>query len=386
MSARTPPALATQTGDASGVLANIRKVAAAAQQTNEAALPDNMMGYFQDGAAAAANNPATQPVAPVLAPEVQAEVAQLQAAGVPDNQIAAYVDGKTAPPVLESLMTPNDSAGVLTTAANAAEGTTVNGAKAENMPMFQTSALPPAPKMTPAAVSGNRRDQSPMSLMSPTIDTNEMLMRIGLAGVGGSQQGGLQALSDMGAMYGSIQDANRATGLEAYKAQLDAAKQSGPDADTQAQLGQYDQALLDMRRAKEYLKEGGITGLFDNNIKGFFDKLSGNKRAVGRKLLEKLRVDDTLLRIAQTKGAISNKEMDLFLGPSPDLNDQEEVWRQWIDDRIQAMERVRSRLSGGQTVDQSERASAAQVEQFGANTADTPVSDSVAAARAALSQ
>ena len=83
-------------------------------------------------------------------------------------------------------------------------------------------------------------------------------------------------------MYGSIQDANRATGLEAYKAAMDAAAKgkSEPDADTQAQLSQMDAALFDMQRAKEFLKEGGITGLFDNNIKGFFDKLSGNKRAV----------------------------------------------------------------------------------------------------------
>ena len=139
------------------------------------------------------------------------------------------------------------------------------------MPMFQASGLPAAPKMTAPTVSGNRRNLSQVSLPEAGIDTNEMLMRVGLAGVGGSQQGGLQALSDMGAMYGSIQDANRATGLEAYKAAMDAAAKgnSKTDADTQAQLSQMDAALFDMNRAKEFLKEGGITGLFDNNIKGF---------------------------------------------------------------------------------------------------------------------
>ena len=34
-------------------------------------------------------------------------------------------------------------------------------------------------------------------------------------------------------------------------------------------------------------------------------------------LLEKLKVDDAMLRVAQTKGAISNKEMELFLAPAP---------------------------------------------------------------------
>ena len=39
--------------------------------------------------------------------------------------------------------------------------------------------------------------------------------------------------------------------------------------------------------------------------------------AASRLLLEKLKVDDAMLRVAQTKGAISNKEMELFLAPAP---------------------------------------------------------------------
>ena len=78
--------------------------------------------------------------------------------------------------------------------------------------------------------------------------------------------------------------------------------------------------------------------------------------------------------------------MDLFLSPSPDLNDQENVWEQWINDRIEAMGRIRTRLSGGQQVDPSEQASADQVNQFGSSVSNAPVSANVAAARAALSQ
>jgi len=247
------------------------------------------------------------------------------------------------------------------------------------------SQLPPQPKMS--QVSGQRRDQSAMSLPSGAVDFNDMLIRMGGRGVEASQRGGLAAFGAVTDEYGKIQDANQSAALDAYKAQLRAAgKTTKQSADDQAYLGQIDQALFDMNKAKGYLKEGGITGLFDNNIKGFFDKLSGNKRAVGRKLLEKLRVDDTLLRIAQTKGAISNKEMDLFLAPSPDLNDQEEVWEQWINDRMEAMSRIRSRMTGGQTVDPSEQASADQVNQFGSAVSNAPVSANVAAARAALSQ
>ena len=258
-----------------------------------------------------------------------------------------------------------ETGGILVTPANA-------GALDPNMPsgegILTQTQLPPEPKMV--QVSGQRRNQSPMSLqsVSPAVDFNDMLIRMGGRGVEASQRGGLAAFGAITDEYGKIQDANQSAALDAYESQLSASKKtSKQSADDEAQLGQIDAAIFDMNRAKSYLKEGGITGLFDNNIQGFFDKLSGNKRAVGRKLLEKLRVDDTLLRIAQTKGAISNKEMDLFLAPSPDLNDQEIVWEQWINDRIEAMGRIRTRLSGGEQVDPSEQASADQVNQFGSS-------------------
>lgn len=229
-----------------------------------------------------------------------------------------------------------------------------------------------------------RRSNTMLSVQRPDlgIGTNEMLMRVGGAGLANAGQGGLAAYGAMFDQYGNIQDKRRANALAEYNADYRAeqdelarqdalklaeakAKGKAPDADTQAQIGQMDQALMDMQRAKAYLAEGNLTGFIDNNVVGLFDKFTGNKRAVGRKLLEKLRVDDTLLRIAQTKGAISNKEMDLFLAPSPDLNDQETVWSQWIDDRMQAIQAVRQRLSTGQTVDQSQQASQGQVDQFG---------------------
>jgi hypothetical protein len=331
----------------------------------------------------------------------------LRAEGVPEHEIGAYIEGQRARQadgtvyndmgtVMPSPMPPqmngdgSDAAaegnelqqsGILISEANAS---TLN----PNMPSGEgvLSQLPAQPKMS-APVSGQRRDQSAMSLPSGAVDFNDMLIRMGGRGVEASQRGGLAAFGAVTDEYGKIQDANQSAALDAYKAQLRAAgKTTKQSADDQAYLGQIDQALFDMNKAKGYLKEGGITGLFDNNIKGFFDKLSGNKRAVGRKLLEKLRVDDTLLRIAQTKGAISNKEMDLFLAPSPDLNDQESVWEQWINDRMEAMSRIRSRMTGGQTVDPSEQASADQVNQFGSAVSNAPVSANVAAARAALSQ
>jgi hypothetical protein len=311
----------------------------------------------------------------------------LRAQGVPEHEIGAYIEGQRARQadgtvyndmgtVMPSPMPPqmngdgSDAAaegdelqqsGILISEANAS---TLN----PNMPSGEgvLSQLPAQPKMS-APVSGQRRDQSAMSLPSGAVDFNDMLIRMGGRGVEASQRGGLAAFGAVTDEYGKIQDANNAASLKAYQAALKAdqknAKQLRAD---QEQIGQIDQTMSDMNRAKAALRNGGVTGLWDATVGAGWDKLVGNDREQNaRMLLQKLRVDDTLLRIAQTKGAISNKEMDLFLSPSPDLTDQESVWVRWIEDREQALMRVRSRLSGGQTVDPSEQASSSQVDQFG---------------------
>jgi hypothetical protein len=64
-------------------------------------------------------------------------------------------------------------------------------------------------------VTGNRRDQTPMSFKPQTIDNNEMLMRVGLAGLGANNKGATASLGAMGDMYGAIQDTNR-SGINQY--------------------------------------------------------------------------------------------------------------------------------------------------------------------------
>jgi hypothetical protein len=52
-----------------------------------------------------------------------------------------------------------------------------------------------------------------------------------------------------------------------------------------------------------------------------------------------------LLRIAQTKGAISNKEMEIFAQPAPKMTDDDGLWERWIDQRIEAIRTVRNNLA-----------------------------------------
>tara|TARA_B100000902_G_scaffold346415_1_gene353083 strand:- start:705 stop:2282 length:1578 start_codon:yes stop_codon:yes gene_type:complete len=127
-------------------------------------------------------------------------------------------------------------------------------------------------------------------------------------------------------------------------------------------LDKIDGTLGSMQTARQFLKKGNLTGFFDNYIRGAADTARGNPRAYGRKVLEKLRVDDALIRIGQTKGAISDKEMGLFLSPAPTLNDQEDVWLKWIDERESAAKKIRDRIKTGKRAENP--ATDSQVNSF----------------------
>lgn len=226
--------------------------------------------------------------------------------------------------------------------------------------------------MMAAAVNQNRRDQSPMAMkakprapmISNQIPMNEMLMRIGGAGLTASLEDG-NALSAMAAKYGELQDANRTNALQAYQDSLtNVAAKPKDNKDAIDQINKIDGMLYDMDSALQFLSDPNatVTGLWDATIGAGWDKLVGNPDQSRRMLLSKLRVDTALLSIAQTKGAISNKEMDLFLSPTPSLTDDEQVWIDWIERRRDAMRRVRDRLSQGIGV--SNPASATQVQAF----------------------
>ena len=195
------------------------------------------------------------------------------------------------------------------------------------------------------------------------IGLDEMLIRIGGAGQRNAAMGGNRQIADATDMYGRIMDYNRSQALEKYKTDVAAANKSAKQARAdQDYLGTIDQSLADMDRALVGIKDGGVTGLFDGTVKAWWDSLQGNPAAKTRLLLQKLKVDDTLLRIAQTKGAISNKEMDLFMSPAPSVGlDQENIWADWINERKEALQRIKARLTGGMQVVPNQQASQSQI-------------------------
>lgn len=72
-------------------------------------------------------------------------------------------------------------------------------------------------------------------------------------------------------------------------------------------------------------------------LAGFF----GGDQAAANKFLQGLKVDQTLLNTAQTKGAISNQEMALFASPIPSLtDDRETVWKPYLQARIPVLKKL----------------------------------------------
>ena len=213
-----------------------------------------------------------------------------------------------------------------------------------------------------------RRNSTQLAVERPDlgIDTNEMLMRVGGRGLANAAQGGLAAYGAMFDEYGNVQDQRRNNALaeyqEDYKAQkdeqdrldgLEAAKLDAQgksakgNSEIQEQIDQFDQTLAKFDEGLGYVQEDGITGPWDGFVGALLDRVRGDPKAAKRLLLQELKVDDVLIRIAQTKGAISDREMKIFAEPAPKVDlDDESTWRTWIERKRDAMRSVRNKLAG----------------------------------------
>ena len=220
----------------------------------------------------------------------------------------------------------------------------------------------------PQRPTGNARGSS---MAYGKIGIGEQMMRAGLKGLGASDQGMSASLSAMGQSYGETQDANRATLIAKAKAdeatRIANARQAALNAKSTDKAGaKNSEALVSVKASMDNYKSalnairesraagGNLTGV-GGIAKSFLDSFTGDADAARRLILQKVRVDDALLRVAETKGAISNAEMKLFLAPAPRNTDDEKIWEAWILDRMSSLEKVQMRLSGGIELPISER-------------------------------
>jgi len=191
--------------------------------------------------------------------------------------------------------------------------------------------------------TGNKRDSTKMGI--PRIGMAERLMRIGGAVTGASTQGLSASMAAGAQAYGGLQDEERRLaqveqqnqmsmlsklrGMNKPTAQQE--KQSAADRElfTNTTAMSTRQSFL----AKRLAQEGdNVTGMFDGTAKSVYDNMVGNPRSELRLQLEAEAVNAALVSVAQTKGAISNREMELFLSPIPRVGkNQESTWIAWLE-------------------------------------------------------
>jgi hypothetical protein len=250
---------------------------------------------------------------------------------------------------------------VLSIGANAPQGPYQQGQGAIlNNPGNAAPSGPPVetPPEATSVETGNRRDGTQVGQANPGKDYSrlaERLIRMGGAMNANAHLGGNAMLGAMADQQGMIINEEEAQRNAEADRQLSAAS-AYQDAILEQQdllngMSDQDRKLEDAFN-KFNTFGNNVTGVFDSTAKSFWDNLpfGDPKREAFRTELKAIMVDETLLRTANTKGAISDKEMALFQSAVPSMNQSEEVWKAWITARRENIAVIRNRLANGISV------------------------------------
>lgn len=208
--------------------------------------------------------------------------------------------------------------------------------------------------------SGNKRNNTTMNI--PRTSLAEKLIRMGGAVMGASEKGGLAAMQAGTSAYGALRDEDRRLAQQEREnqlAELEAiqrmtaptaatAKQLENQAETKkaAQMAYDDASNFDFLATQLESAGDNVTGFYDGIIQKTVDDMRGHPRSLLRLGLQNAKVQAALKNVAQTKGAISNREMELFLSPLPSLvKNQEHVWIAWLKLQSALAKRAGARLS-----------------------------------------
>ena len=223
----------------------------------------------------------------------------------------------------------------------------------------------PALSVPSQGATGNARGSSRMP--NQKIGLGEAMMRMGGATMAASSQGALAGLGAMTDSYGQIQDYNRAREMEAFQIE-EARRQAIADRQARAQAAAAKadkgdpeasaKARLSLQNADAVLQGfddfDGVTG-WGYWFNQTWDRLTGNERENIRLKINSMKVDRVLANIAQTKGAISEKEMDIFMSDQPAWTASEDIWRKWVTDYRNALLVMNTNLANGTTVGSSNK-------------------------------
>ena len=126
-----------------------------------------------------------------------------------------------------------------------------------------------------------------------------------------------------------------------------------------AKVKVYDSLINDLTSAGD-----SVTGLFDGTVGAFKDNVTGDPNANLRLRLQAVRVDAALASVAKTKGAISDREMSLFLSPMPTMTSSEEVWIDWMTMQRNVTQLLNDRMSGNVQIDRSSQDLTADIQAY----------------------
>ena len=178
---------------------------------------------------------------------------------------------------------------------------------------------------------------------------SQKLIAMGAAMQGNSHLGRNPAMAAMGQAYNDISNTDQIRQQAVYEKQMETYEDNKEYLDKlDATDRQYTDAL-----AKFDQFGNTVTGIVDSRVTSAWDNLGFGdpQREAFRVELKQLIVDNTLLNTAQTKGAISDREMALFKSGVPSMNASEEVWKSWIKARQANLREIRKRIAGGITVE-----------------------------------
>ena len=213
--------------------------------------------------------------------------------------------------------------------------------------------------------TGNQRGSN---LPDMKIGRGERLMRMGIAGLAAGGLGGDKQLAAMGAAYTDVNAENRAAEMGTFKieeerrqahaarvAALAASKNKGAGGGGGDEVNAVRGAMSKLQTALDMFDADTDSSLSGFNWRAItsrvFGRAFGNEDEAKRLFLNELRLDSIMRRIKDTKGAISNAEMDLFSKDSPTMNSNDIVWTSWIKRQLQMQQIILNRVQAGQRID-----------------------------------
>lgn len=253
---------------------------------------------------------------------------------------------------LNNFMSPNQAVAdpVLMTTANTQDSRLQEVAPPPIPALFSNVSMPV--DQFESTSTDRKRDRTTFGeFLANRPGVSDRLIRMGSAMQAASPRGLNAALAAMGQEYANVNADQRAQELALAEAQAkaNAGKDDNEDLlnDFQSQIFKYDKALEDFAKIS-----GGVTGPFDGTIGSMIDSsgLGNAEREAFRIRLRKIIVDETLLNTANTKGAISDREMALFQSSVPSLKASEEVWIKWLTARRDNLIELQQRIRSGRTV------------------------------------